>query len=187
MARRIRNTLGHAVVLALCVGASPFVPHIAVAAGDDAAVLAKLKTSKHTLAEGVQAAQKENGVAISAKIEFEDGKLWLSVYTAKAGLDKDPEHNVLMELKGDATTAKWEPKVEVFEDKKHLARSAMQLTATQTSPLTLEEVIKKAAAQKKGTVYSVIPAVREGKTVFDVLVATPGGKSEHLTIDESTK
>jgi hypothetical protein len=38
----------------------------------------------------VQAAQKENGVAISAKIEFEDGKLWLSVYTAKLGLDKGP-------------------------------------------------------------------------------------------------
>lgn len=188
MGRHIGSrNLGRAVVVAFCAGAAVLVPHAVAAGGDDAAVLRKLKLSKHGLVEGVQTAQKENGVAISAKIEFEDGKLWLSVYTAKFGLEKDAEHNATMELKGDATTAKWEPKVEVFEDKEHLARSAMQLTAMQTTPLTLEDVLKKAAAQKKGTVYSVLPAVRDGKTVFDVLVATPAGKSEHLTIDESTK
>jgi hypothetical protein len=174
--------LGIGLVVALGVPKS-------VAAGDDesGALGAKLKASKHTLLEGIAASQKENGVAISAKLEVEDGKLWLSVYTAKAGLGADAEHNVLMELKGDATTATWEPKTEIFEDKPHLARSAMHLTAMQTTPLTLEAVIKVAAAKKKGSVYSVIPAVRDGKTVFDVLVRTPAGKTEHLTIDETTK
>lgn len=175
------------VVTAFLLAGTVFLSHTVEAADDDTAVVAKLKTSKHTLFEGVQAAQKENGLAISAKIEFEDGKLWLSVYTAKGALDKDAEHNVLMELKGETTTAKWEPKVEVFEDKKHLARSAMQLTLIQTTPLTLEDAIKKATAMKKGTVYSVIPAVKDGKTVFDVLVATFAAKTEHLTIDETTK
>jgi hypothetical protein len=173
--------------VALSLGAAVLAPLEVVAGGDEDAAAAKIKTSKHSLAEGVQAAQKENGVAVSAKIEFEDGKLWLSVYTAKAGLEKDAEHNVLVELKGDTTTAKWEPKLEVFEDKKHLARSAAQLTAMQSTTLTIEDVIKKAAAQKKGTVFSVIPAVKDGRTVFDVLLATPAGKSVHLTIDESTK
>src|SRR5713101_7881621 len=70
----------------------------------------KLKSAKHSLIEGIQQAQKENGVAISAKFEVEDGKLLLSVYTAKAGVEKDAEHNVLMELNCDAAKAKWEPK-----------------------------------------------------------------------------
>ena len=168
-----------AVASLILVGLRP-----ADAGGDPEAVPGKLKTAKQTLAQGIAAAQKENGVAISAKLEFEDGKLWLSVYTAKAGLEKDAEHNVLMELKGDATAAKWEPKTEVFEDKKHLTRAAMHLTAMQTATLSLEAAMKKAEAQKKGTPYSVIPFVRDGKTAFEVIVATPAGKSLHLTIED---
>jgi hypothetical protein len=147
----------------------------------------KMKAAKHTLLEGIQQAQKENGPAISAKFEFEDGKLMLSVYTAKAGLERDAEHNVLMELNGEATKPKWEPKSEVFEDKEHLARSAEQLTLMQLTPLTLEDATKKAIAMKKGTVYSVIPMVKDGKTVFDVIVATGAGKSAHIAIDETNK
>src|SRR5262249_40528636 len=113
----------------------------------------KLKTAKHSLIEGIQQAQKENGPAISAKFEFEDRKLMLSVYTAKAGIEKDAEHNVLMELNGEATKPKWEPKTEVFADKAHLARSAEQLTLMQLTTLSLEGAAKKAVALKKGTVY----------------------------------
>jgi hypothetical protein len=39
----------------------------------------------------------------------------------------------------------------------------------QLTQLTLEDVVKKAAAQQPGTVYAVTPAIREGKPVFDVL------------------
>src|SRR6266581_7689334 len=109
----------------------------------------KLKSAKHSLLEGIQQAQKENGIAISAKFEVEDGKLLLSVYTAKAGLQNDAEHNVLVELNGEAAKAKWEPKTEIFSDKPHLARSAEQLTLLQLTPLTLEEATKKAIAMKK--------------------------------------
>src|SRR5262245_38740283 len=109
-------------------------------------VPAKLKSAKHSLIEGIQQAQKEDGVAISAKFEVEDGKLLLSVYTAKAGLEKNAEHNVLLELNGEATKPKWEPKTEIFADKAHLARSAEQLTLLQLTPLSLEETTKKAIA-----------------------------------------
>jgi len=159
---------------------------LSAAEHDDAALLGRLKDSKHTLASGIAQSEKENGVAISAKFEMKGDTLMLSVYTAKAGMGKDAEHNALIELQGDAATADWKPETEVFEDKKHLTRSAMQLTLVQLSKLTLTDVIKKAEAAQPGTVYSVIPSVRDGNPVFDVLVATTEGKSVHLAIDGKT-
>jgi len=153
------------------------------AADDAGALLSRLKESKHTLLEGITQAEKGNGVAISAKFEVEDGKLWLSVYTAKAGGDKDAEHNTLLELKGDATMKPWKPETEVFEDKKHLTRAASQLTAVQVSKLLLAEVIAAVKSAQPGDVYSVIPAVKNGKAVFVVKVATGEGKSAELAID----
>lgn len=153
---------------------------------DDAALLARLKDSKHSLADGIKQSEKENGVAISAKFEMDGDKLVLSVYTAKAGLGDDAEHNALVELSGDATHNPWEAGVEVFEDKKHLTRSAMQLTLVQLSKLTLAEVIKKAEAAQPGTVYSITPAAKDGIPVFDVLVATAEGRSVHLAVDGKT-
>lgn len=149
----------------------------------DAALLGRLKDSKHSLADGIKQSEKENGVAISAKFEMKGDTLMLSVYTAKAGLGKDAEHNALVELQGDAATGDWKPETEVFEDKKHLTRSAMQLTLVQLSKLTLADVIKKAEAAQPGTVYSITPAVKDGNPVFDVLVATAEGKSVHLAVD----
>jgi uncharacterized membrane protein YkoI len=159
---------------------------LSAAEHDDSALLARLKDSKHSLAEGIKQSEKENGVAISAKFEMDGDKLVLSVYTAKAGLGNDAEHNALVELSGDATHNPWEAGVEVFEDKKHLTRSAMQLTLVQLSKLTLAEVIKKAEAAQPGTVYSITPAVKDGNPVFDVLVATAEGKSVHLSVDGKT-
>jgi uncharacterized membrane protein YkoI len=159
---------------------------LSAAEHDDAALLGRLKDSKHSLAAGIAQAEKENGVAISAKFEMDGDKLMLSVYTAKAGLGNDAEHNALVELGGDATQSPWKPEAEVFEDKKHLTRSAMQLTLVQLSKLSLAEVIKKAEAAQPGTVYSITPAVKDGSPVFDVLVATAEGKRVHLSVDGKT-
>lgn len=153
---------------------------------DDGAWLGKLKDSKHSLADGIAQSEKENGVGISAKFEMKGETLMLSVYTAKEGLAKDAEHNALIELQGDAAKTPWTPEIEVFEDKKHLTRAAMQLTLVQLSKLTLAEAIKKAESAQPGTVYSVIPAVKEGAPVFEVKVATAEGKSVHLIVDGKT-
>jgi uncharacterized membrane protein YkoI len=152
----------------------------------DSALLASLSQSKHSLTEGIAQAEKQNGAAISAKFEVEDGKFWLSVYTAKSGLKNDAEHNQLIELKGEANAATWTPATEVFEDKKHLTRSAMQLTLVQTSKLSLIDAIKKAGTAQAGTVYSAIPAVKDGNPVFNVKVATADGKSVNLIVDGKT-
>ena len=149
-------------------------------------LIGKLVGSKHSLLEGIAQAEKENGLAISAKFEFEDGKLNLSVYTAKQGRGVDAEHNTLMELGGDASAAKWTPEAEVFKDKEHLTRSATHLTLMQLTKMTLAECIEKAAAAQKGTVYSAIPAVKAGKAVVNVLVAAPDGKSVAVSIDVQT-
>jgi hypothetical protein len=151
----------------------------AAAAGD---LLGQLKTRKLELADGIQRVAVENGPAISAKFELEDGKLQLSIYTAQGGLEKDAEQNVLLELAGDAAAAKWEPKREVFEDKEHITRAATHLTLVQLAKTNLPAVIAKATAQQPGTVYAITPVVKNRKPAFDVLVATPEGKSVQLTI-----
>jgi hypothetical protein len=151
--------------------------------GDDAQLLSKLSSSRHSLADGVRQAEKTDGPAISAKFEMKGDQLLLSVYTAKQGRDRDAEHNTLMELIGPATDSTWKPQTEVFEDKAHIARSAMHLTLMQVSRMSLADVIKKAESQQPGTVYSAIPSVQGGRPVVDVLVATRDGKSKHLVID----
>jgi hypothetical protein len=150
---------------------------------DDGQLLAKLATRKHSLADGIKQAEKANGPAISAKFEIKGDQLMLSVYTAKQGHDRDAEHNTLMELIGPATAATWAPEVEVFEDKAHIARSAMHLTLLQLSRQSLADIVAKAEQQQSGTAYSAIPSVQQGRPAVDVLVATKDGQSKHVTID----
>jgi len=151
--------------------------------GDDKQLLSKLSASRHTLVDGIRQAEKTDGPAISAKMEMKGEQLMLSVYTAKQGRALDAEHNTLMELIGPATEAAWKPETEVFADKEHIARSAMQLTLLQLSRMSLSDVIRKAEAQQPGTVYSAIPAVHDGRPVVEVLVATKEGQSKHVTVD----
>jgi hypothetical protein len=65
----------------------------------------------------------------------------------------------------------------------HIARSAMQLTLLQLSKLSLEDVIKKATAGQKGTVFSAIPAVNNGKPVVVVGIAKPDGTRTDVLFD----
>lgn len=51
---------------------------------EQAALAAALKDAKVTLEEGLKASERE-GTPVSAKFEVADGKLQLSVYTAKSG------------------------------------------------------------------------------------------------------
>lgn len=149
----------------------------------DVATTSRLATSKHTLVEAIRQVEKANGSAISAKFEYEDGKLWLSVYAAKSGRGADAEHNTLIELKGEPNAAAWKPAVEVFADKDHLTRSAMQLTLMQQSKASLADLVATASTAEKGTVYSAIPAVKNGKAVLVVLTASPDGKTHSSDIE----
>jgi hypothetical protein len=151
-----------------------------------AETIKRLPETKHTLVEAIRQAEKTSGTPISAKFEFEDGKLWLSVYTAKDGKVPDAEHNTLMELKGQPGGAQWQPATEVFQDKEHIARSSTQLTLIQLSGSSLESAVQKAASAQKGTPYSAIPRVKAGRPVLEVLVAAPDGKSMMVDVDLQT-
>lgn len=159
----------------------------AFAEGGDAELLKALPSAKVTLAVGVQQAQaKAPEVSISAKFEMDHGgQLALSVYTAEKGLAVDAEHNVLKELIGSPTSGTWKPEVEVFKDVPHVSRSAQQLAVMALSKLTLDDVIKLAAKDQPGTVYSVIPIFRGRTPVFAVKVAA-GDKTVELAYDALT-
>jgi hypothetical protein len=157
------------------------------AENSDADLLNRLPKSKHALSEAMEAVRAEGGAPISAKLEFEDGKLWLSVYGAKSGLDKCAEKNELFELKGDATAEEWKPAREVFQDKEHLTRASGQLTLMQTTPLTLEVAVSKGETMKKGVVYSAIPTLKDGKTAITLRIRTASGQSLSIVVDDKTK
>lgn len=157
------------------------------AESSEAELLARLPKSKHGLQEALDAVKAEGAAPISAKLEFEDGKLWLSVYGAKFGLDSCAEKNELFELKGDATLDQWQPKREVFTDKEHLTRASGQLTLMQTTSLTLDAAISKATEMKQGSVYSAIPILNEGKTRIRLSARTASGQSIQILVDERTK
>lgn len=54
---------------------------------------------------------------------IQDGKFWLSVYSAKQGMEADAEHNTLIELKGEASKPLFDPTPDVFQDPADVARS----------------------------------------------------------------
>jgi hypothetical protein len=170
------------LVLATILGVGTPLAVLSADAGD-AATTSRLGASKHTLVDAIRQVEKANGSAISAKFEFEDGKLWLSVYAAKSGRAADAEHNTLIELKGEPNAAAWKPAIEVFSDKEHLTRSAMQLTLMQQSKAGLADLVMAASTTAKGTIYSAIPAVRNGSAVLVVLTATPDGKTHSTDIE----
>jgi hypothetical protein len=176
--------IGRTRMLALAVALAAPATH----AGDsDAELLSRLPQSKHSVREALEAVRAEGAAPISVKLEFEDAKLWLSVYGAKAGLDKCAEKNELFELKGEATAEKWQPKREVFEDREHLTRASAQLTLMQTTPLTLEAAVSKAEGLKKGAVYSATPMLKDGKTAIALRLRTSNGQSSQIVIDEKSK
>jgi hypothetical protein len=136
---------------------------------NQAALLKAISGAKISLQQGIAQVAKGTEMPSEAKYEMEDGKLMLSVYTSAKGLETPAEDNSFVEYKGDATTASWAPKKEVFADLKHIARSAQYHSLLSMTKMTIPAIIQKAAAQ--GTVFSVKEKVRNGKPVFEVMTA----------------
>ncbi|MBI3900115.1 MAG: hypothetical protein HY308_17745 [Gammaproteobacteria bacterium] len=169
-----------AMVLLLC--ATGLSASFAYAGGDQSALPARLPDAKISLVDGINRAEQLAGLPISAKLEMSGKDLHLSVYTAKQGRAVAAEQNELVELDGDATKTSWSPEKEVFGDKPHIARSAMHLTVMQQTQLSLAELVKKAAAQQQGMIYSITPAIQNGKPAFKLL-ALQAGKTVESWID----
>ena len=157
-----------ALFLLIAVGLAMLGSGIAWSEGPDQAALIKaIGGAKITLAQGIAQVAKGTEVPTEAKYEMDDGKLMLSVYTSAKGFDTAAEDNSFNEYGGEATTATWNPKKEVFADLKHIARSAGYHTLLSMTKMTIPAIIQKASGQ--GTVISVKEKVRNGKPVFEVL------------------
>jgi hypothetical protein len=135
---------------------------------DNAALIKALPSAKLTLLQGIAQVAKGTEVPTEAKYEIENGKLMLSIYTSAKGFDTAAEDNSFNEYGGEATTASWSPKKEVFADLKHIARSAQYHTLLSMTKVTIPAIIQKASAQ--GTVLSVKEKIRGSKPVFEVMV-----------------
>lgn len=62
----------------------------------------------------------------------------------------------------------------------------MQLTIVQLAKLSLTDVIAAAEKAQPGSVYSVIPAIKNEQPVFAVKVAAAQGKSVELALNART-
>src|SRR5262249_19092433 len=106
--------------------------------------------SRISMADAVQKVARENGPVIEAKFELgDDGKLSLSVYPAKNGLQMDSERNVFQELSGDPARAPFSGSLATFDDQEHVLRSSRDLTLVQLSRLSVADAVAKGSAMGK--------------------------------------
>ena len=130
-----------------------------VQAEDDAALIKALGSAKVSLQQGLTASQKE-GQPISAKFELEDGKLQLSVYTAKDGK--------FSELIVDHTTGNI-AKTETITEGEDLAEAKLQNAAMEKAKTDLKAAVDKSAAATTGSrAISVTPALKDGRAIASV-------------------
>ncbi|HUP57160.1 MAG TPA: hypothetical protein VM598_06885, partial [Bdellovibrionota bacterium] len=129
-------------------------------------------------------AEQTSGISTSAKFEVDQGVLVASVYTVPEGIATAPEAATLTEIAGNAAVSPFQAKVEVFEDKAHIARAASHLTLMQLSKLSLKEVIRKAIRSRGGTPIDVRnPTVRDGRAVADVVMLDSYLEPFTVTVD----
>ena len=138
-----------------------FVAAFALAArGEEKADLAgKMKEAKVSLEKGI-AASASSGTPISAKYEVEEGKLQLSVYTAKG----DSFSEVIVDHK-TGKVAKSEP-ITGGDD---LSAAKAQNEAMSKAKTSLQAAVAKAVKANKGyKAVSAVPSMKDSHPVADV-------------------
>ena len=125
----------------------------------DASLVTAMPNAKITLQQALTAAA-EHGQPISAKFEVEDGKLQLSVYTAKEGRFSEALVDYV-----DGKLAK----TEFITDDDDLASAKAQSAAMAKAKIDLKTAADKAAGQNPGfRAISVTPALKEGRATATV-------------------
>jgi hypothetical protein len=147
--------------LAALVG---FADQNAIFAADDddkKALIKLLGTSKINLQQGL-AASEQQGQPISAKFEIDEGKLQLSVYTAKDGK--------FSEVLVDYTNGKVMKAAPITEGD-DLAAANSQSAATAKAKISLKEAIDKAIAQSANArAVSAVPSLKDGHPVASIVL-----------------
>ena len=141
------------------------------AEGDAAALAKELKGVRVTLAQGLKASASK-GKPISGKFEVEDGKLQLSIYTAKDG--------AFSEVIVDHKTRKI-AKAEPITGGDDLTAAKAQDEAMKSAKTSLVNAVTKAERANKGyRAVSVVPAKKDGHASADVTLLK-GAESKTVT------
>jgi len=141
-----------------------FADHNAIFAGDDddkgqEALIKLLGTSKINLQQGL-AASEQQGQPISAKFEIDEGKLQLSVYTAKDGK--------FSEVLVDYTNGKVMKAVPITEGD-DLTAAKSQSAAMAKAKTSLKEAVDKAIAQSANArAVSAVPSLKDGHPLVTI-------------------
>jgi len=154
----IRRKMMFAVAIGLTTFGSCYATWMAEAA-DDAALIKALAGAKVSLQQGLTASQRE-GQPISAKFELEDGKLQLSIYTAKEGK--------YFEVIVDHTSGKV-TKSELITEGDDLTHSKSQSAAMAKAKASLKDATDKAIGETAGSrAVGVVPSLKDGHPVATV-------------------
>ena len=133
---------------------------------NQAELAAALKEPTVALADGLAAAEKE-GKPISAKFEVEDGKLQLSVYTAKGA-----QFFEVVEDPKNGTVTKTEPITE-GEDLVHAKVQDDAMTKGKTSLRTATDDALKTSSGLRAV--SATPTLEDGRPVAAIILLGPEG------------
>jgi hypothetical protein len=131
------------------------------AEGDKSTLAAQMKGAKVPLSQGL-AASASKGTPISGKFEVEDGKLQLSVYTAKG--------TNYSEVIVDHKTGKVKESKAITSDDDLTAAKA-QAVAMASAKTSLKAAVDKAVKGNKGyRAVSVTPSVEDGNATAEVML-----------------
>ena len=132
---------------------------LSASAEEKSDLAANMKDAKVSLERGI-AASKAKGTPISAKYEVENGKLQLSVYTAKG----DAFSEVIVDHK-TGKVAKAEP-ITGGDD---LAAAKSQNEAISKAKTSLQAAVSKAVKANKGyKAASVTPSLKDGHPIAEI-------------------
>jgi hypothetical protein len=130
-----------------------------------------LKDAKVSLEKGI-AVSKAKGTPISAKYEMEDGKLQLSVYTAKG--------ESFSEVVVDHKTGKV-AKTEPITSGDDLTAARSQNEAMSKAKTSLQAAVSKAVSSNKGyKAVSALPSLKDGHPMAEVTLMK-GAESKVVT------
>jgi hypothetical protein len=125
----------------------------------DHALIKGVTDARVTLQQGLTAAAQQ-GRPISAKFEVEDGKLQLSIYTAKDGKFSEV---IVDHTTGNVT------KTESITEGEDLAEAKTQSAAMEKAKTDLKAAVdKSAAATSRSRAISVTPSLKDGHAVASV-------------------
>jgi hypothetical protein len=166
--RKVLLTTAIGLIVALTTSSVGYWKAFADESNKEQAVLAKeLNGAKVSLEQGLKASERE-GQPISGKFEMEDGKLQLSVYTAKEGKFFEV---IVDHVTGDIA------KVEAITEGEDLAHAKLQKTAIDKAEVKLGDAAAKARGQVADVLtVSAVPELKGDRPVAEVVLLTGAGK-----------